>query len=869
MYLFRPYILLFLLLSSFLAQGQSGNAYDRLSSFVRHAEDFNRYYPQEKVYLHLDNTGYFLGEHIWFKAYVVTAPFGWLTTLSQTLYVELLAPEGYVVETKKLPIVDGQSHGDFYLDSAECSGYYEIRAYTRWMLNFREDSSLVMANAVVPGIFSRVFPVFDQPEKAGDYQKEYLHPRRRKGAPVNKKSPPVVLDFYPEGGHLVKGLTSVVAFRAVDKEGRYVTAQGNIVDGRGKYVSSFSTSHRGMGRFVLTPYDKHYYAELKWGEKTCRYALPEVEKEGLVMHADVGKADRLRLEFCGSKELALDTLGLILQSRGQIAVFRAVVISSAKPVSLELSCSSLPMGVYQVLLFSRNGRPIVDRKVFIQGKSDKVDIVLENAPDTCFPCEKISLDFQLYQSGKALAECRTFSLAVRDSVGEVATYDKGNIATELLLSSEVRGFIPGVDYYFASDDFEHRQNLDLLLQVQGWSRYPWEKMCGIQPFKFRHPVERGIILQGRLLSDRDGFRYYNKLLSKGKIRWRMYNDSLGLYGNLITDSLGRYRLVFDDLKGRWHINLHSDDHRLEKEYLPYGGHPWALLSIRAQICVDRLFSPRSKYYSYYECMRPDPEIRDYVLSRDTLIRNISLGEAEALGKQRGRIYHRPGVRARISELIQDFMDENFEEKALGGQFILEYLMNRMKFSPGSFCLLRDTVLMTEAEVVEDRNGRPYKTSGLNPMTLYKYLDWYRAWTKRLDSVEIILDYAYRDSIRQQGGGFCYFKSNSYDALEIPDYVMRFTTYPNGQKFELPARTRDFVFDGYADVKEYCSPDYSQYALPAAGDYRRTLYWAPDVRTDSLGRAHVEFYNSSTCRKLKISAETVLPDGRIGVYSGKK
>ena len=28
---------------------------------------------QEKVYLHFDNTGYFLGEKIWFKAYVTRA----------------------------------------------------------------------------------------------------------------------------------------------------------------------------------------------------------------------------------------------------------------------------------------------------------------------------------------------------------------------------------------------------------------------------------------------------------------------------------------------------------------------------------------------------------------------------------------------------------------------------------------------------------------------------------------------------------------------------------------------------------------------------------------------------------------------------
>lgn len=857
-------ILLFFLVNSFFAQGQSGDASHRLQSFVRRAEDFNRYYPQEKVYLHLDNTGYFLGERIWFKAYVVTAPFCWLTTLSETLYVELLAPEGYVIETKKLPVVNGQCHGDFYLDSANYSGYYEIRAYTRWMLNFGESTGPVMADAVVPGIYSRVFPVFDKPEMDGDYRKEYIRPRRRERLLADKKQPPIRLSFYPEGGHLVKDLTSVIAFQAVDKEGRYVTVQGKIVDTKGKYITSFSTSHRGMGCFVFTPSGQHYCAEVKLGEKVYRYNLPEIEKSGIVMHVNVDESDRLRLELNGSKDLASDTLGLILQSRGQIAVFKTVVVHPAKSVALELSCGSLPMGVYQILLFSGEGRPVADRKVFIHGEgNEKIDIVLKNSPDTSAPYGKIRLDFQLYQSGEIMMEGQTFSLSVRDSESEVETYDKGNIATELLLSSEVRGFIPGVDYYFVANDLEHRQNLDLLLQVQGWSRYPWEKMCGVRPFRFRHPVEHGIVLQGRLLSDRDGFRYYNKLMNGGRIRWRMYNDSLGLSGNMTTDSMGRYRLMFDDLKGRWHINLHSDDHRLEKEYKPYGGHPWAPLSIRAQVCVDRLFSPHSKYYSYYECMRPAPEIQDYVLLHDTLIRNISLGEAKVIGKPRGRVFHRPGVRSKISELIQDFMDENLEEQALRGEYILEYLLDKMKFPAGSYCLLKDTVLMKEAEVVADRSGKVYKTSGTNPMALYKFLDWYRGWTKRLDSIEINLDYAYRDSIRERGGGYCYFRSDRYDALEIPDYVIRFTTYPNDRKYELSSRTRDFVFDGYADVKEYHSPDYSSGVLPAMPDVRRTLYWNPDVRTDSLGRASVEFYNNSSCRKLKVSAETVLPDGRIG------
>ena len=124
----------------------SSDVRERMEAFFADINDFNRRYPQEKVYLHFDNTAYFLTETIWFKAYVVQASNHVPSRLSGVLYVELLSPEGAVLETKKLPVVDGGCHGEFYLDSLYLSGYYEVRAYTRYMLNFGPDA-----------VFSRVF----------------------------------------------------------------------------------------------------------------------------------------------------------------------------------------------------------------------------------------------------------------------------------------------------------------------------------------------------------------------------------------------------------------------------------------------------------------------------------------------------------------------------------------------------------------------------------------------------------------------------------------------------------------------------------------------------------------------------------------
>ena len=92
---------------------------------------------QEKVYLHIDNNTYFLGDTIWYKAYVVLADDNSPEPLSRILYVELLNQQGYLMERQQL-VVDskGQADGRFALSDSLFAGYYEIRAYTKWMLNF-------------------------------------------------------------------------------------------------------------------------------------------------------------------------------------------------------------------------------------------------------------------------------------------------------------------------------------------------------------------------------------------------------------------------------------------------------------------------------------------------------------------------------------------------------------------------------------------------------------------------------------------------------------------------------------------------------------------------------------------------------------
>ena len=184
---------------------------DSLRGRVGNIGVFNRLFPQEKAYLHFDNTGYFRGETMWFSAYVVRTDRVLLSDMSRVLYVELLDPTGEVIETRKVRLDGGRGSGSIKLDRLLTSGFYEVRAYTRYMLNW--DSGWA---------FSRVLPVFDAPKEPGDYGHPSIAvPDHRKRLPSVRQEDSVGrsalnVDFYPEGGRLVAGLGSRVAFAVTD-----------------------------------------------------------------------------------------------------------------------------------------------------------------------------------------------------------------------------------------------------------------------------------------------------------------------------------------------------------------------------------------------------------------------------------------------------------------------------------------------------------------------------------------------------------------------------------------------------------------------------------------------------------------------------
>ena len=149
--------------------GQADTAVVNIQRYLANLHAFNQVHPQEKVYLHLDNRSYYIGDTIWFKAYVTNATTLKFTDISRILYVELLNDKGVEMETKKLRIENGQCYGEFALKEHYFTGYYELRAYTRNMLNFGNES-LTLFDFMTERQRKQSaehFPPYSQPETLG------------------------------------------------------------------------------------------------------------------------------------------------------------------------------------------------------------------------------------------------------------------------------------------------------------------------------------------------------------------------------------------------------------------------------------------------------------------------------------------------------------------------------------------------------------------------------------------------------------------------------------------------------------------------------------------------------------------------------
>jgi len=857
----RLLILFFCSISS-LTIAQQDTFTQKLMSFVKNINTFNRLHPQEKTYLHFDNTGYYVGETIWFKAYVVAAEQNKPTELSRILYVELVSPEGFVVETQKLKIENGQCHGAFLLKDTLYAGYYEVRAYTANMLNFGEDrsakglliwrplSSVFLNKNDKYGrtwnygnddIFSRVLPVYDKPSKEGDYNEKTMRERPRMEEAFEKKkekSEIIEVSFYPEGGNLINGVTSKIAFKAVNEKGEDLVVNGSIRDSKGEEVTTFNTIHDGTGAFYLCPQEKTYTAKVRYKDKAYTFDLPKSLSSGYVMTLDNLPEDHLLVQIEKSPDMMSQILGLSISCRGRVYFFDTLQVSSnGEPYILKLPKSRFPSGVNQLTLFNAQGDILSDRLFFIDHQEyNRLSFKATKSKAFYQPFEKVDIDFQLKDTiGNPIES--DFSLAVRDESTEDITYNTENIQTNLLLSSDLKGFIKDPAYYFASADRQHRLDLDLLLMTQGWLRYSWRQEAGLIGFKNKYEIENGLAIKGSVVSVLTFGRYKENSTFKTEkdvavnVEWSI--DGHFLKDSSFTESNGKYYIPVNDFKGKVDLCLKTFRKGKHDQFL---------------IQQDRVISPEPLFYSFYEISIPNTILATgYKANVQPEIAGQSLSEVTVKAKahKRNNIdFSHPTICLNYQDVIDLALDTdpifNFRDfHRIDGPLTLDFwLTNSLGPSLKRFSKLGYSRMLNLENCHEPEN--------VETITVYK----------DINSREYNMEHGVYDLFEFSDVW------GIFGAVDYPiETYISFNSYKNG--YSRPRNTpglRYTTMQGYSYVKDFYSPTYDNASLPKEKDFRRTLYWNPDVKTDSAGKASAHFYNNSTCKSMKISAETLTKGG---------
>jgi hypothetical protein len=105
-------------------------------------------------------------------------------------------------------------------------------------------------------------------------------------------------------------------------------------------------------------------------------------------------------------------------------------------------------------------------------------------------------------------------------------------------------------------------------------------------------------------------------------------------------------------------------------------------------------------------------------------------------------------------------------------------------------------------------------------------------------------------------------SELYYGGNEPKTTLVLYPYADGSR-RMTYRDRRYILNGFAYPAEFYSPDYSkQTPSEETKDYRRTLYWNPNMKLDDKGEAEIKFYNNSRQTTLSIEAEGQAQDGTL-------
>lgn len=771
-----------------------------------HAQHFDsvlnrldREYPQEKLYLQYDRSVYNAGETIWFKAYLFTGIN--LSLISKTLYVELYDDKGHALQQVTAPLIRSSAAGSFEIPVNLQSDFIYVRAYTRWMLNF--DSSFIYVKAI---------PLVTKKTSAAK-------------PAVSSAS----LEFFPEGGDLVEGVSSRVAFKATGAHGLPVSVKGDIVDAHGNKITGFTSVHDGMGMITLLPSPgTRYKAVWKDNGQLRETVLPEAKKEGVVLELNNlgGQLNFSVKRPADAVAASANSEVYIVAQFQQQLIYRAKgKLAPGKSINASIPVDSLPAGIIQVTVFNNDEQPLAERIAFINQQNyyfitdlnpsvinttkRKKNVVQVDVPDT------ISCNL---------------SIAVTDADLNASGEMQDNIFSHVLMTGDIRGYVHNPGYYFSGEADSIVQHLDLVMMTNGWRRFRWEDVLAGRWPVLKYAPEDYLTLTGKVYGIDKGLVRNKDIMAILQLKnqaTEMMDAPVGDDGNFFFSN----PIFYDTAQVYYQFNNDKN-----KE-----------LTSRASFNIKNTFLPMPAG------IQPQDAWLSGFSSKDTtVLRNKQVAERffNHFTQQKTKVLQAVVVKAKQKSKKQ-LMDEEYTSGLFSGGDDYTFITEDDPFANSSQTVLAYLQGKVAGLQVNLSSGTPSLSwRGGTPSLFLNEMPSDAQSIQSVPMSDVAMVKVFRPPFMGAFGG------GSGGAIAV--------YYKKGAARNSNAKGLNHsTVTGYTPVRQFYSPDYEADSASIDTDLRTTLYWNPFVITDKTHRRlFFTFYNNDSSKKFRVIIEGCNEEGKL-------
>lgn len=657
------------------------------------------------------------------------------------------------------------------------------------------------------------------------------------------RSIPIVLNridlqFMPEGGSLVEGIPTFIAFKALNENGKAADIKGAILDDRGRKIAAFESYHFGMGKFAFTPEKGVAYKAVITSPANIQqqFTLPAATASGVVMN--ISKADGKVMVALRSPGQA--TVKLLGQSR-DVTYFSKEMVLEKGENRIAVDESLFPVGIARFTVYAAGELPLAERIVFLQeNKHLKVSITTDKRK--YLPREKVSMNLQtLDEDGKPVPS--NFSLAVvDDKLWSFADDKQDHILSWLLMSSELKGKVEEPAFYFKQEEPKAVPALDLVMLTHGYRYFDYTEYVKREG-KLEYYFDQGNVLSG-VVNDNKGnpvqsdIYLVNALNQRNVIHFKTGADGVFFFSQL-TAGADYYLLAKASHKkekvfirvlqnGIGHNPLHT-----ERIMLRAGGDKYV-----AEVLPLKEVAVTPKPV---QLPKVNADNKMYGLLNG-FSANADMGEVVVVGYGVAKKQHITGAVTRIGAKDLSAPLYNALQGKVGG---LTVVKNVNPFDQATITIrglrslsgTQGPLLVVDGSPVEQLNLHTLNPNDIESVTILK------------DATATAL----------------------YGARAVNGVIVIETKKYSTEKIEFDLTTKYYYTThslraggiAYSVVRRFYAPQYQSTAVSEKVDFRETIYWNPVVQTDKNGKATIEFYNSDASTTFRAIAEGIGYNGKAG------